>query len=54
MKTIAQQTADIIEELSEPCQVTVLQFAEFLANQINDDTALYDAAKASDDGYGIS
>jgi len=50
----AQQTVDVFEKLSEAAQISVLRFAEFLAAESNDDVALYDKAKANDDGYRIS
>ena len=53
MNTITQQALKIIDSLDEASQMSVLKFAEFLAAE-NDDIALYDEAKADDDGYRIS
>ena len=52
-KTYAQDTLQIFERLSESAQISVLRFAEFLAQE-DDDILIYDAAKADDDGYRIS
>ena len=62
-----QQTVGIIDRLSVPAQISLWKFAKFLeADERNsdylpydeaemmDDTALYDAAMAKDDGYRIS
>ena len=54
MNTITQQALKIIDSLDEAAQISVLRFAEFLAAENNDDVALYDEAKANDDGYRIS
>ena len=53
-QSYVQQTIDVLERLSETAQVSVLKFAEFLAVESDDDVALYDKAKANDDGYRIS
>ena len=54
MKTYAQQTIDVLENLGEEAQITVLRFAKFLAVENYDDVKLYDEAKSEDDGYRIS
>jgi hypothetical protein len=54
MSSIAQQTINALERLDETSQISVLRFAEFLAAENGDDVALYDEAKANDDGYRIS
>ena len=54
MSSITRQALDIIERLDEASQVTILKFAEFLAAESREDIALYDAAKAADDGYRIA
>ena len=54
MSTIAQKTLNVINKLDEAAQISVLRFAEFLAAENDDDVALYDEAKADDDGYRIS
>ena len=54
MSTIAQRTLKVIDRLDESAQISVLRFAEFLAAENDDDVALYDEAKANDDGYRIS
>ena len=54
MSSIAQQTVNLLEQLDEASQISVLKFAEFLAAENDDDVALYDEAKASDDGYRVS
>jgi len=52
---ILQQTMGILVGLDEASRVKVLKFAELLAaGDDDDDVALYDAAKANDDGYRIS
>jgi hypothetical protein len=54
MSSIAERTMDVFERLDETSQVSVLKFAEFLAAENDNDVALYDEAKANDDGYRIS
>ena len=54
MNSIAEQTMDVFERLDEASQISVLKFAEFLAAEKDVDVALYDEAKAVDDGYRIS
>jgi uncharacterized phage-like protein YoqJ len=54
VSTIAQQAVNVIERLDEASQISVLKFAEFLAVESDGDIALYDEAKANDDGYRIS
>ena len=54
MNDIAQQTISVFERLNEASQISVLRFAEFLAAENDNDVALYDKAKASDDGYRVS
>jgi hypothetical protein len=54
MSTIAQRTLNIFEKLDETAQISVLKFAEFLAFENDEDIALYDSAKADDDGYRIT
>ena len=54
MKSIAQQAISVFERLDEASQVSVLKFAEFLAAENDNDVALYDEAKAKDDGYRIA
>jgi len=54
MKTYAQQTIDVFDRLGEAAQISVLQFAELLAAENDDDVAAYDEAKSNDDGYRIS
>jgi len=66
MKSYAQQTIDVFHRLSEPAQISLLKFAKFLEAdesngylpydeaEMDEDIALYDAAKANDDGYRIS
>ena len=53
MTQALQQTIDIVEQLDEVSQISVLNFARFLASS-NDDIALYDEVKENDDGYRIS
>ena len=54
MDSIAERTMNVFERLDEASQISVLKFAEFLASENDDDVALYDEAKASDDGHRIS
>jgi len=54
MSTIAIQTLEVMSKLDEASQVTVLRFAKFLAEECDDDVAMYDAAKAEDDGYRVT
>ena len=54
MSSIAERTMNVIESLDEASQISVLKFAEFLAGDHDDDVALYDEAKANDDGHRIS
>ena len=54
MSATTKQVIDVFETLEESARFSVLKFAEFLAAENNADIALYDAAKASDDGYRIS
>ncbi len=54
MTLAAEKTLDIFERLDDASQMTVLRFAEFLAAGNDEDVALYDDAKASDDGYRIT
>ena len=54
MNTIIQRTLKIIDDLDETAQISVLRFAEFLAAENDNDIALYDEAKADDDGYRIN
>ena len=54
MSAITQQALKILDTLDETSQITVLRFAEFLAAENADDVALYDEAKADDDGYYIT
>jgi hypothetical protein len=54
MSSIAEQTMNVLERLDETSQISVLKFAEFLAAENDDDVALYDEAKANDDGHRIS
>ena len=54
MSSIVQKTIKVFEKLDETSQVSVLKFAEFLAAENESDVALYDEAKANDDGYRIS
>ncbi len=54
MSAVAQQALNVLERLDEVSQISVLKFAEFLASENDSDIALYDEAKASDDGYRIS
>ena len=54
MSSIAEQTMVVFERLDEASQISVLKFAEFLAAEKDIDVALYDEAKAGDDGYRIS
>ena len=54
VSSIAEQTIGVFKRLDEASQISVLKFAEFLATENDDDVALYDEAKASDDGYRIS
>ena len=54
MSVIAKKALEIIDSLDESAQITVLKFAEFLAAENDSDVALYDKAKADDDGYRIS
>jgi len=53
-QSYAQQAIDVFGKLSEAAQISVLKFARFLAAEDEDDIALYDEAKANDDGYRIS
>ena len=54
MSSIIQRTLKVIDGLDESAQISVLKFAEFLAAENDDDVALYDEAKADDDGYRIA
>ena len=54
MNPVTQKTLKVIEKLDMASQISVLRFAEFLAIESDDDVALYDEAKANDDGYRIS
>ena len=54
MPHIVQQAISVFERLDEASQISVLRFAEFLAAEGSGDVALYDAAKADDDGYRVS
>ena len=54
MTTTVQKAIDVFERLDEPARFSVLKFAEFLAAESDNDIALYDEAKANDDGYRIS
>jgi hypothetical protein len=45
---------EVLDSLDESVQVSVLRFAQFLAAENDDDVALYDEAKAADDGYRVS
>ncbi|MCL2081428.1 MAG: hypothetical protein FWH16_04940 [Oscillospiraceae bacterium] len=56
MSTIAQRALTVLGDLDEASQFAVLRFAEFLVAdaEMADDVALYDEAKAADDGYRIS
>ena len=54
MSAIAQQTLSIFENLDEASQISVLNFAKFLAAENDDDVVLYDEAKANDDGQRIA
>ena len=53
VSTIIEQTINTFKKLDETSQISVLKFAEFLAAENDDDVALYDEAKANDDGYRI-
>jgi hypothetical protein len=52
MTQTLQQTINIVEQLDEASQISVLNFARFLAAE--NDNALYDNAKENDDGYRVS
>ena len=54
MSAVMQQTINAFEKLDEASQISVLKFAEFLAYENDNDVALYDEAKANDDGYRVS
>jgi len=54
MKSYAEQTVDIFENLSESAQISVLRFAMFLVSENEKDVSLYDDAKENDDGYRVS
>jgi len=53
MSANIKKTLQIMDKLGESEQITILKFAEFLAAENEDDNALYDEAKAADDGYRI-
>ena len=53
MTQALQQAINIIEQLDETSQISVLNFARFLAAE-SEDISLYDAVKENDDGYRIS
>ena len=53
MTQTLQQTINIIEQLDETSQISVLNFAKFLAIE-SEDISLYDEVKDNDDGYRIS
>jgi hypothetical protein len=44
----------IFEKLDEVSQISVLNFAKFLAAENKSDLTLYDEVKENDDGYRIS
>jgi len=54
MNDTIQQTVNVLGNLGESAQETVLKFAKFLASENDADVTSYDAAKANDDGYRIS
>jgi hypothetical protein len=54
LTNIAQQTMEVLDGLDETVQISVLRFAQFLAAEHDDDVALFDEAKAADNGYRIS
>jgi hypothetical protein len=54
MNEIAKQTLYVMDKLDDTAQTSVLKFAEFLAAENAADVALYDEAKAADDGYRMS
>ena len=58
MNTTVKQATNIMEQLGEAAQLSVLKFAEFLATEDAEDDAfdvtLFDEATSNDDGYRIS
>lgn len=54
MSAVARRTIDILDCLDEESQMAVLRFAQFLSAENEADIALYDEAKANDDGYRVS
>lgn len=54
MNATIKQATDIMEQLGEAAQLSVLRFAESLIADGDEDIKLYDEANANDDGYRIS